>query len=197
MKRLFDIFCSFFGLLVLSPLFIVVGLLILLDDGGPIFFKQERVGKDGKIFKLYKFRSMRNSAPNNNKNFEPGDSSRITSIGRFIRKTKIDELPQMINVLKGDMSFVGPRPEVPEWTKVYKERWEKVHRIRPGITDNASIEFRNEEYLLAQSPDPEATYLEEILPRKLTLYEEYVQDHNIAKDILLIIRSLNIMLNNR
>lgn len=122
--------------------------------------------------------------------FDAGNSSRITPFGRFLRKTKLDELPQLFNVLKGEMSIVGPRPEVKQWTEVYPEKWQIVHTVKPGITDNASIEFRNEEELLAQSVDPIKTYREEILPRKLDLYIEYVNKQSFGGDLKIIFKTI-------
>lgn len=126
--------------------------------------------------------------------FDVGNNSRVTKIGKFLRKIKADEFPQFLNVLKGDMSIVGPRPEVKYWVNVYPERWAIVHQMKPGITDNASIEFRNEEEILAKSQNPKETYQTEILPRKLELYEEYIRDHSIMKDINIIIRTIYIIL---
>jgi lipopolysaccharide/colanic/teichoic acid biosynthesis glycosyltransferase len=189
MKRFFDIFVSLIGLLLLLPLFIIIGLLIKRNDGGPIFFTQKRVGKYGKFFILYKFRSMSISESAKGGVFEPGNFSRITSIGKFLRKTKLDELPQLYNVLKGEMSLVGPRPEIEKWVLIYPERWEMILSVKPGITDNASIMFRSEESLLAKSSDPELTYKEIILPKKLEFYEEYVANHSFFNDLKLILKT--------
>lgn len=155
---------------------------------GPIFFIQERVGLSGKLFKLIKFRTM--TLSRNSNNFEPGNKNRITTLGNFLRKSKIDELPQLVNVLKGDMSFVGPRPEVVEWTKVYKDLWAIVHEVKPGVTDNASLVFRNEEEILANSSNPIETYKNEILPHKLELYIDYVNNRTFLSDILIIIKTI-------
>jgi lipopolysaccharide/colanic/teichoic acid biosynthesis glycosyltransferase len=194
MKRLFDFIISLFGVVVLFPLFIIVSLLIKLSDKGPILFKQKRIGKSGKPFFLYKFRSMKSLQINTEGIFGFANTTQITSIGKFLRKTKLDELPQIINVLFGQMSLVGPRPEVKKWTKVYPDKWEIVHSIKPGMTDNASIEFNNEEELLAQSPDPEDKYLNVILPRKLDLYIDYVNNHTFKGDILIILRTIKAVL---
>lgn len=190
MKRIFDFTVALIGLILLSPLFIVIGLLIKFDDRGPVFFRQVRVGRGGKVFDLYKFRSMRMSKEAENGIFEPGNSSRVTATGKFLRKTKLDELPQLINVLRGDMSIVGPRPEVPKWVETYPDKWERVLTLRPGITDNASIIYRNEERILAESSDPETTYMKDILPKKLMLYEEYVLNHSFIRDLNLIFKTL-------
>ncbi len=195
MKRMLDIIFSMLGLMVFFPLMVIVSVMIVLNDCGPVFFCQKRIGKGGKPFVLYKFRSMKVLDSAKNGTFEPGDHSRITSIGKFIRKTKIDELPQLINVLIGDMSVVGPRPEVEKWVKEYPERWKKIHTVRPGITDNASILFRDEEMLLSASENPELMYKETILPRKLKLYEEYIDNHTIQNDIRIIFRTIMAVIN--
>lgn len=186
MKRTFDIITSILGLLLLLPLFIIVAVLILITMPGPIFFQHKRLGKYGKPFILYKFRTMRIIKHSDMHSFHIGDFSRVTSLGRILRKTKIDELPQLINVIKGDMSVVGPRPEVEQWTKVYPEKWEIVHRVKPGITDNASVLFRNEEKILAASNNPIETYKALILPQKLELYIDYVNNNSFFGDLKLI-----------
>jgi lipopolysaccharide/colanic/teichoic acid biosynthesis glycosyltransferase len=190
MKRAFDLITASFGLIVLTPFFLVIGFLIKWNDNGPVFFKQVRVGKHGKSFVLYKFRSM--SALDSVKDgiFEPGNTSRVTSVGMFLRRTKLDELPQLFNVLKGEMSLVGPRPEVEKWVAVYPERWKRILSVTPGITDNASIFFRSEELILAESENPEITYKEIILPKKLDLYEKYVSNHSFFGDLKLIFKTL-------
>ena len=157
---------------------------------GPIFFIQTRIGKGGKEFRLLKFRTMRVKPKASEGSFDAGDQSRITALGKILRKTKLDEIPQLINVLKGDMSLVGPRPEVKKWTAVYPEQWAIVHQVQPGITDNASIEFRNEEELLARSSNPEETYRTVILPRKLELYINYVNHHSFFDDLMIILRTI-------
>lgn len=190
MKRSFDFIASFLGLVFLCLFFFFIGLLIKSDDKGPIFFKQKRVGKGGKLFVLYKFRTMRASGSAKVGSFEPGNTSRITTVGKFLRRTKLDELPQLINVLKGEMSIVGPRPEVEKWVAVYPERWKRILSVRPGITDNSSIVYRSEELLLAKSDDPEKTYKEIILPKKLDLYEYYVANNSFFNDLILIFKTL-------
>ena len=172
MKYLFDVFASFIGLLFLFPLFLICSIAIVIDTGFPIFFKQIRVGKNGVDFKLIKFRTMTIKKDAEKGSFDVGSSVRVTKVGKILRKTKLDELPQLWNVLKGNMSLVGPRPEVRKWVEVYPERWSFVHQVRPGITDPASIKFRNEEEILAKSVNPEKTYKEEILPLKLSFYEK-------------------------
>ncbi len=190
MKRLFDFFCALTGLLVLSPLCLGVSLIILLTDGGPIFFKQQRVGRNGGRFLLLKFRSMSVLKGAEAGQFDTGGSSRVTPFGAVMRKCKLDELPQLWNVIKGDMSLVGPRPEVRKWVEAYPERWERVLRVRPGITDPASIRFRNEEELLAGSADPEAKYREVILPQKLSMYEDYVERSSMSMDFVIILKTI-------
>ena len=191
LKRLFDIFISFTCLVLLSPVLVIIALLIKLRMPGPVLFVHKRVGHNGTIFRLYKFRSMSALKKGVSDDcFNPGDTSRVTPLGRILRKTKLDELPQLINVLKGEMSIIGPRPEVKKWTEVYAEKWEIVLSVKPGITDNASIEFRNEEELLSQSPDPEKTYRNLILPRKLDLYIDYVNNQTIRGDIKIILHTI-------
>jgi lipopolysaccharide/colanic/teichoic acid biosynthesis glycosyltransferase len=189
MKRVFDFSVSFIVLVLLLPLFAVLGLAIRLCDPGPIFFRQVRVGLNGKRFLLYKFRTMRVVSDAEKGRFDAGDTSRVTPIGRFLRKTKLDEFPQFFNVLKGDMSIVGPRPEIEKWVGVYPDQWIVVHTVRPGITDSSSIIFRNEEDILAAADDPEMCYRDEILPKKLKLYEEYIQTSSFFGDLKLILKT--------
>jgi len=191
MKRLLDFSVALFGLLLLTPLFVVIAFLIKWNDKGPVFFKHRRVGFNGKLFVLYKFRSMKVKQFSEEGIFEPGNTARVTSIGRFLRKTKIDELPQLINVLKGEMSLVGPRPEVEKWVAVYPERWNHILTVKPGITDRASIIYRNEESILAESDNPEQIYKDIILPKKLDLYEEYIANKSFYGDIKLIISTFS------
>lgn len=190
MKRLFDMIFSLIGLLILFPLFLFIALFIWLDDHGPVFFSQERIGKNKRIFMIYKFRSMKQENSSTKGRFEPGDKSRITRAGNFLRRKKLDELPQLYNVLIGDMSIVGPRPEIQKWVEAYPDRWTKVLSVRPGITDNASIAFRDEEDMLAASENPIRTYQEYILPEKLNYYENYVDNHTFPGDISLILRTI-------
>jgi lipopolysaccharide/colanic/teichoic acid biosynthesis glycosyltransferase len=175
-------------------LFIMVGISIKLFDKGPVFFRQKRIGRAGIPFYIYKFKTMNDSVSYSEGSFEPGDVSRVTFIGKFLRNSKLNELPQLINVLKGDMSIVGPRPEVEKWVSVYSDRWHEVLKVKPGITDHASIVYIEEEALLAGSYDPEVMYREVILPRKLDLYEEYVQKNSFLGDIRLIIRTLSCLI---
>jgi lipopolysaccharide/colanic/teichoic acid biosynthesis glycosyltransferase len=189
-KRILDFIASLLGLLVLLPVLFVIAIFIKLSMPGPVFFIQKRIGQGGKEFCLLKFRTMMIKPKTLEGSFDAGDQSRITSLGKILRKTKLDEIPQLINVLKGEMSLVGPRPEVKKWTEVYSDQWAIVHRVKPGITDNASIEFRNEEELLAQSSNPEDTYRNVILPRKLQLYINYVNHHSFLGDLMIILRTI-------
>ncbi len=174
-KRLFDVILSALGLLILFPLLLIIAIWIKLDSSGPIFFKQVRVGKGFKRFYLFKFRSMVSDAAMRGPLITSGDDQRVTRSGRFLRKTKIDELPQLINVLKGDMSIVGPRPEVPKYVELFRNDYEEVLSVKPGITDYASIEFRNEEEVLSSYLDAEEGYIKEVLPRKIELYRKYLK----------------------
>ncbi len=190
MKRTFDLICTSIGLVFISPLLLMSAAIILLLDGLPIFFRQHRMGLGGKTFLLYKFRTMKTLPEGLEGSFDAGNKTRVTHVGAFLRKTKLDELPQLWNVLKGDMSLVGPRPEVRKWVDAYPERWAKVLTVQPGITDPASIYYRNEEELLAQTDDPEAYYRDHVLPHKLDLYEEYVRTRSFLGDIRLIFKTI-------
>jgi lipopolysaccharide/colanic/teichoic acid biosynthesis glycosyltransferase len=189
-KRLFDVICSLSGLVILSPLFILISVLIKIGSLGPIFFLQKRMGKRGDNFKLIKFRSMHINPAQEKKGFTPGDDTRVTRLGKFIRKTKIDELPELINVFKGEMSLVGPRPEVPEYRRIYVGKFEAVLSLRPGITDLASIKYRNEEELLAKSADPEEMYCEVILPDKLGINLKYTGNISFRDDLKIIVKTV-------
>lgn len=189
-KRCCDILVSAVGLLFISPILLIVAAAIYLVDGLPILFVQRRVGWQGRPFCLYKFRTMRVARRAEAGSFDAGNCARVTRLGRVLRKTKLDELPQLWNVLRGDMSLVGPRPEVEKWTTAYPERWAVVHQIRPGMTDPGSIQFRNEEELLAGSGNPEELYRDTILPRKLTLYERYIRSRTLCGDLLIILKTL-------
>lgn len=190
MKRLFDVVCSFFGLLVLSPLFVFLSLWVGLGSKGGVFYKQKRVGRFNKDFTLYKFRSMRVGADKKGLLTIGGKDSRVTKAGFFIRKYKLDELPQLLNVLKGDMSFVGPRPEVRKYVDMYTERQLKVLDVRPGITDLASIKYRNENDLLATADNPEQYYIDFVMQDKLALNLQYIETRSFLGDIKLIFRTI-------
>ena len=187
-KRAFDVVCSALGLLVLSPVLLVCALLVGLTSPGGVLFRQERIGKDGVPFTIYKFRSMRRD--NAGLKITTSGDSRVTPVGKVLRRTKLDELPQLFNVLKGDMSFVGPRPEVREYTDLYDEEQRQVLLVRPGITGLASIRFRNENELLDESDDPNRTYIEEVMPQKLALDLEYIPHASVFYDIRLILETL-------
>lgn len=189
MKRLFDILLSGIGLLIISPLFLIVAIWIKLDSPGPIFYRQVRVGRYNKDFRIYKFRSMRIGSDKGSLVTIGGRDPRITRSGYFIRKFKIDELPQLINVLVGDMSLVGPRPEVRHYVNYWTEEQMHVLDVRPGITDPASIKFRNENELLAQAEDPEKYYIEVIMQEKIKLYLDYVKKNSLWYDIKLIFQT--------
>ena len=189
MKRLFDILLSGIGLLIISPLLLIVAIWIKLDSPGPIFYRQVRVGRYNKDFRIFKFRSMRIGSDKGSLVTIGGRDPRITRSGYFIRKFKIDELPQLINVFVGDMSLVGPRPEVRHYVNYWTEEQMHVLDVRPGITDPASIKFRNENELLAQAEDPERYYIEVIMQDKIKLYLEYVANHNLWYDIKLIFQT--------
>jgi|WetSurMetagenome_2_1015567.scaffolds.fasta_scaffold23478_3 lipopolysaccharide/colanic/teichoic acid biosynthesis glycosyltransferase len=193
-KRLFDILVSFIGLIICFPLFIVIAVLISLFMPGPVFFCQKRIGRYGKPFIICKFRTMTVKPETYEGTFDAGDKSRITLLGRFLRHTKMDELPQLFNLIKGDMSLVGPRPEIEKWTQVYTDKWAIVHSIRPGMTDEASIEFINEEEILSRSYDPEETYRNVILPLKLELNIEYVNNRTFLGDNIIILRTIKSIL---
>jgi lipopolysaccharide/colanic/teichoic acid biosynthesis glycosyltransferase len=189
LKRIFDLMAAMVGLLVLSPSYLIIALAIRMSSPGPVLFRQIRVGRGGVDFILFKFRTMTVREGSEHGRFDAGDTSRVTRIGRFLRATKLDELPQLWNVVRGDMSLVGPRPEVRKWVEVYPKRWARVHTVRPGITDPASILFRHEERILAEFSDPEGVYREQILPQKLDLYEEYVRTRSLLEDLIILGRT--------
>ena len=189
MKRLFDIILSSLGLLILSPIFAIVAIWIKLDSSGPIFYRQVRVGRYNQDFRIYKFRSMRVGSDKGSLVTIGGRDPRITTSGYFIRKFKIDELPQLINVLIGDMSLVGPRPEVRHYVNYWTPEQMHVLDVRPGITDPASIKFRNENELLEKAEDPEKYYIEVIMQEKIRLYLEYVNQHNLFYDLKIIFQT--------
>ena len=189
MKRLFDIIASGLGLIVLSPIFLVLAIWIKLDSKGPVFYRQVRVGLNNKDFLIYKFRSMRVGADKGSLVTIGGRDPRVTRSGYWIRKFKFDELPQLINVFLGDMSLVGPRPEVRHYVDYYTPEQMHVLDVRPGITDPASIKFRNENELMEKAEDPEKYYIEVIMQEKIRLYLEYVNHHSFLGDIGLIFKT--------
>ena len=192
-KRLFDIVAAFIGLVILFPVLTVISVWIKLSSKGPLFYSQKRVGKDFKEFDIYKFRSMVVNADKIGPSVTSGDDPRITEIGKFIRRTKIDELPQLLNVIKGDMSLVGPRPEVMKFVEKKRDEYKKVLSVRPGITDNAAIEFRDEESIMNQYKDKERAYLNIILPKKIELYYNYIDDISFVNDMKLILKTLKVI----
>ncbi|WP_294400972.1 sugar transferase [uncultured Clostridium sp.] len=189
-KRIFDIICSGLGLVVLSPFLIFVAIRIKMGSDGPVFFKQIRVGEKGKEFKILKFRTMVVDAEKLGRQITVGNDNRITKIGAFLRKYKIDELPQLINVFKGDMSLVGPRPEVPRYVNMYTEEQRKVLDVKPGITDLASIRYRDENELLGKAENPDEFYINTIMPDKLALNMEYINKSNVFLDIYIILQTI-------
>lgn len=195
LKRAFDLLASAVGLLVFSPLFLVVALLIKADSPGPIFYRQARVGRDEKLFRIHKFRTMVTDADVRGPQLTAGNDRRITRIGAFLRRWKIDELPQLIDVFFGQMSLVGPRPEVPRYVEHYPVKVKDiVLSVRPGLTDYASIQYKDESNLLNDSLNPERTYIEKILPAKLELYVKYVHRRSFLGDLKIIICTLKALI---
>lgn len=197
MKRAFDIIASGLGLIVLSPLFLVLAIWIKLDSKGPVFYRQVRVGFKNKDFRIFKFRSMRVGADKGSLVTIGGHDPRVTKSGYFIRKFKFDELPQLINVFLGDMSLVGPRPEVRHYVDYWTPEQIHVLDVRPGITDPASIKFRNENELMEKAEDPEKYYIEVIMQEKIKLYLEYVEKHSFLYDIGLIFKTFWVIVSER
>ncbi|HTA84374.1 MAG TPA: sugar transferase [Bacteroidia bacterium] len=189
-KRLFDIVAALSGIIILSPLLLIIALLIVVDSRGGIFYKQIRVGKDMKDFYLFKFRTMFSDSDKKGLLTVGMRDSRITKIGYTLRKYKFDELPQLFNVLNGTMSIVGPRPEVPKYVAMYTAEQKKVLSVRPGITDYASIEYANENAILAKAENPEELYVKEVMPAKLALNEKYIQEMGFATDIKIILKTI-------
>ena len=189
-KRLFDIVSSGIGLLCLAPVFVVMAIWIKLDSRGPVFYRQTRVGRYGRDFRIFKFRSMRVGSDKGRQITVGERDPRITRSGYFIRRYKIDELPQLINVFLGDMSIVGPRPEVRKYVDLYSEEQRKVFQVRPGITDLASIKYSNENELLSQVDDPDTYYIDVIMPDKLTINLEYIRHQSFMGDIKIIFNTL-------
>ena len=189
LKRIFDITLSLFGLIILLPFMLIIAILIKIDSKGPVFFKQIRVTKNGKEFKIFKYRTMRVGSDKYSQ-ITVGKDDRITKIGSFLRKYKLDEIPQLINVLIGDMSLVGPRPEVPKYVALYTDEQKEILKVRAGITDYASIEFSDENDLLASEEDPEKVYIEKIMPKKIELNKKYLSEVSILTDIKIILLTI-------
>ena len=188
-KRIFDTILSLVGLILLSPFMIIIAILIKIDSKGPVFFKQVRVTKNGREFKIFKYRTMRVGSDKYSQ-ITVGKDGRITKLGSFLRKYKLDEIPQLINVLIGDMSLVGPRPEVPKYVALYTDEQKEILKVRAGITDYASIEFSDENDLLASEEDPEKAYIEKIMPRKIELNKKYLSEISVITDIKIILLTI-------
>lgn len=197
MKRIFDIICSACGILFLSPFFFIIAIKIKANDGGQVFYRGERVGLQGKLFRIFKFRTMVVDAEKIGGSSTSDNDSRITKTGKLLRKYKLDELPQLINVLRGDMSIVGPRPEVEYYVNMFTEEEEAILSVKPGITDWASLWNSDEGALLTESEDPDKTYFEEIRPEKLRLQLKYVNNHNFWIDIKIIFLTIIAIFSNR
>lgn len=186
-KRFFDFICSLIGVILFSPIFILIALWIKIDSKGPIFFRQTRVGLNGEYFRIHKFRTMRSDSEKLGLQITVGEDTRVTRSGHFLRKYKLDELPQLIDVLVGKMSLVGPRPEVPRYVDVYPHELKKlVLSVRPGVTDRASVEFKDENEILGKSSSPERDYIEKILPVKLNYHARYAKSASFSEDIRII-----------
>jgi len=191
-RRALDVAASLAGLILLSPLFLLIAARIKLDSPGPVFYRAQRVGRGGVLFRLYKFRSMVAGADKRGPGITAAGDDRVTRVGRFLRRTKLDELPQLINVLTGDMSLVGPRPEDPRYVALYTPQQLKVLAVRPGITSAASLTYRHEEQLLA-GPDWEKVYREQVLPAKLAVDLAYLEHRSLRQDVFLILRTIQAM----
>ncbi|MFA3904818.1 sugar transferase [Fusobacterium nucleatum] len=189
LKRIFDIILSLFGLIILLPFMLIIAIFIKLDSKGPVFFKQLRVTKNGREFKIFKYRTMRVGSDKYSQ-ITVGKDDRITKIGSFLRKYKLDEIPQLINVLIGDMSLVGPRPEVPKYVALYTDEQKEILKVRAGITDYASIEFSNENDLLASEENPEKAYIEKVMPKKIELNKKYISEISMLTDIKIILLTI-------
>lgn len=189
-KRIFDLISALIGMLILSPIFLGIWLLVVMNSRGGGFYRQVRVGKNGNDFKLWKFRTMALGSDKGSLLTVGGRDPRVTSVGYYLRKYKLDELPQLLNVISGDMSLVGPRPEVRKYVDLYTSEQLHVLSVKPGITDNASIEYVNENELLAQSTNPEQTYIQEIMPAKLKLNLRYINEQSLMVDVAIILRTL-------
>jgi lipopolysaccharide/colanic/teichoic acid biosynthesis glycosyltransferase len=189
-KRILDFSLALIGLIIIFPILLVIGIKIKIHSRGPVFFKQKRLGRHWKEFEIFKFRTMIQNAEIKGPKVTKEDDWRITGFGRFLRRYKLDELPQLINIIKGEMSFVGPRPEVLKYAKYFKNDYNEILMIRPGLTDYASLEFKNESDILKGEKDPEKVYLEKILPIKIEYYKKYLNKRNLLVDIKLIFKTI-------
>lgn len=189
-KRPFDIFFAILGLLFCLPFFVLIAVAIAIDSKGGVFYKQQRVGIHGRPFKLFKFRTMSTGSDKKGLITVGAKDSRVTKVGYYLRKYKLDELPQLLNVLLGDMSFVGPRPEVQQYVDLYTNEQLKVLQVKPGITDYASIAYSNENEILGKSANPQETYIQEIMPAKLRLNLKYIEDMSLITDIKVILNTI-------
>ena len=189
LKRIFDITLSLFGLIILLPFMLIIAILIKFDSKGTVFFKQIRITKGGKELKIFKYRTMK-AGSDKYSQITVGKDERITKIGSFLRKYKLDEIPQLINVLIGDMSLVGPRPEVPKYVALYTDEQKEILKVKAGITDYASIEFSDENDLLASEEDPEEAYIEKIMPKKIELNKKYLSEISVLTDIRIILLTI-------
>jgi lipopolysaccharide/colanic/teichoic acid biosynthesis glycosyltransferase len=185
-----DLIIAICGMLILLPVLILIALLIRIFDGGPVLYRQERIGKDSQKFNLLKFRTMKINAEKSGPLITGKEDNRITKLGSFLRKYKLDELPQILNVIKGEISIVGPRPEVEKYIRLFADDYETVLTIRPGITDYGTIAFRNEEEILSKYNNIEEGYTKEVLPQKILLYRQYIQDRSFLTDVKIILKTL-------
>jgi len=197
MKRCFDVAAAALGIMALSPLLLTVAVLVKLTSPGPVLFRQERVGREFRRFWIYKFRTMVRHADRLGGPITFGADPRITYVGRFLRASKIDELPQLINVLKGEMSLVGPRPEVPRYVELFRQNYEPVLRVRPGMTDLASIRYRHESEILGEAADPETEYVTRLLPQKIRLGREYARRSSLGLDLMILWRTALVLFHFR
>ena len=189
-KRILDLIYASIGLTILFPILFIIGILIKLNSKGPIFYKQTRIGKNFKPFKILKFRTMIINADKKGLKITTKNDLRITKIGKILRKTKLDELPQLINVIKGDLALVGPRPEVKKYVTLFKKEYKSLLMFRPGITDNAAIAYIDEESLLEKAENPEKTYIKKIMPKKLKIYNTYIQSISFLTDTEIILKTI-------
>jgi lipopolysaccharide/colanic/teichoic acid biosynthesis glycosyltransferase len=197
MKRGFDIVASFTTLLLMIPLLALVSTIIKLDSEGPVFFKQERMGRGFRPFWIYKFRTMKQTPAGHGSQVTVGDDPRITRVGRFLRQAKLDEIPQLINILRGEMSFVGPRPEVARYVQLFQAEYQEILTVRPGLTDLASLKYRDEAALLAKAEDPEEEYTKRVLPDKIRLSKDYIKHSSFVYDMGLIVKTIVAVLDFR